>query len=228
MQNFAPKTLFDLSNFAHAAIFNDVEHAWQVLLKLPSYLKGLKLGKIESTKQEYAFLVNPELISIGEGTIIEAGAYIRGPCVIGKRCHIRNGAYIRGDVLVGDDCVIGHTTELKHAILLNHSNAAHFAYVADSIIGNHVNLGAGVKCANLKLKGDAVKIHHKGKEFNTGMRKLGAIIGDNCQIGCNVVLNPGTVLAKDVFCHPSISVGGVIPENSCIKPEVKIQITLRK
>ena len=218
MENLAPEHFFDLTSFAHASIFQGCTFVWQALEKIDEYLKSKTLGKIQSAHQEYAYLVNPETISIGEGTIIEAGAYIRGPCIIGKNCHIRNGAYIRGDCIIGDNVVVGHTTELKHSILLNFAHAVHFNYVGDSILGNHINLGAGVKCANLRLNGEAVVVRQSHESISTGLRKFGAIVGDYSQIGCNVVMNPGTVIAKHVLCYPCLSIGGMIPEKSLIKP----------
>ena len=172
--------------------------------------------------------MHPELIAIGEGTIVEAGAYIRGPCVIGKNCHIRHGAYIRGNVLIGDNCIVGHTTELKSAILLNHARAAHFAFVGDSILGNDVNLGAGVKCANLRLDNQPVSVPFKDSLLSTGMRKLGAIIGDEVQLGCNVVVNPGTVIGKRTKCFPSLNIGGTIPEDRLVRPQKKLYEIVRE
>jgi UDP-N-acetylglucosamine diphosphorylase / glucose-1-phosphate thymidylyltransferase / UDP-N-acetylgalactosamine diphosphorylase / glucosamine-1-phosphate N-acetyltransferase / galactosamine-1-phosphate N-acetyltransferase len=225
MQNLAPNHFFDLSQFAHAALFDGCEYVWQALDKIQGYLQAYSLGKIEAQEQKYAYLVNPNLISIGEGTIIEPGAYIKGPCIIGKNCHIRHGAYIRGDCIIGDSCVIGHTTEMKHSIILNHSNAAHFAYLGDTILGSHVNLGAGVKCANLRLDGKPIVVHIDGKKIATGRRKFGAIIGDQAEVGCNSVLNPGTLLGKASHAYPSVNFGGYIEANSLVQPEVTVKIT---
>ena len=208
---------FDLSAFEHRALFSGCTEVWQVLEKLESYLLHLPLGNIASVRQEGAFFIDPDQISIGEGTVIEPGAYIRGPCIIGRHCQIRHGAYIRGNVIVGDRCVVGHTTELKHSILLNHARAAHFAFVGDSILGNDVNLGAGVKCANLRLDGSEIVIRVEGGGRPTGRRKLGAIIGDGCQIGCNSVLNPGTTLGKNAICYPCINIGGMIAEGQVVR-----------
>jgi len=219
VNTFSVEHFFDISSFSHRELFQDCVFVWQALEKLKSYLEKKTLGKIHSAKQEYAYFVNPESISIGEGTVIEPGAYIKGPCIIGAHCHIRHGAYIRGDVLIGDHCIVGHTTELKHAILLNHARAAHFAYVADSILGNDVNLGAGTKCANLRLDGEAIIVRDKQESISTGLRKFGAIVGDHCQIGCNVVLNPGTRLGKHVHSYPSLTLSGYIPERSLVKPQ---------
>lgn len=215
---FDPEHFFELTHFQHKKLFSNIQWVWQALQRLESYLKQLPLGINNATQQDCAYFVHPELISIGEGTIIEPGAYIRGPCVIGRNCHVRHGAYIRGNVLIGDDCIIGHTTELKHCILLNHARAAHFAFVGDSILGNDVNLGAGVKCANLRLDDQAVQVKEGKALLSTHMRKLGAIVGDSVQLGCNVVVNPGTLIGKRTKCFPSLNIGGTIASDCLVKP----------
>ena len=199
---------------------------WQALSNIESYLASLQLGLIESPFLEGVFLENPELISIGSGTVVEPGAYIRGPCFIGKNCQIRHGAYIRGNVLVGDGCVIGHATEIKHSILLNRAKAAHFAFVGDSILGNDVNLGAGVKCANLRLDGKPIEVRYQENSIATGLRKFGAIIGDSCQIGCNVVMNPGTLFGKGSNCFPCLTVGGFVPPQKLVRPPTRQSIVI--
>jgi NDP-sugar pyrophosphorylase family protein len=228
VNTFSCEHFFDLAGFEHHALFEKCDFVWQALEKLNGYLAQCKLGNIEALHQECAYFVNPELISIGKGTIVEPGAYIKGPCIIGKNCHIRHGAYIRGEVVIGDGCVVGHTTELKHTIFLNHAAAAHFAYIGDSILGNNTNLGAGTKCANLRLDGGAVIVHNGHESLSTGMRKFGAIIGDGCQIGCNTVLNPGCVLGKNVHVYPSLNVGGYISSKSLVKPGTRPIIIAKK
>lgn len=218
-----PSDLFDLSRFAHSNLFQ-VEHVWLVLPNIESYVRNLKLGELRGTISPSAYLVNPESISIGEGSVVEPGAYIQGPCWIGKNCTIRHGAYIRGSVLTGDHCVIGHDTEVKNAVFLNHAHAAHFAYVGDSILGNYVNLGAGTKCANFKLDQGKIAINYEGQKIATGLRKFGAIIGDYTQLGCNSVTNPGTIIGSYVRCYPCVNFGGVIPSHSVIKSEARIQV----
>lgn len=212
---------FNLSKFVHSALFNNVTFPWLVLQQLETYLKTLSLGKHEGTISDSAYLIYPEQISIGQETVIEPGAYIQGPCVIGKQCVVRHGAYIRGNVLTGDRCVIGHDSEIKHSILLDNAHAAHFAYVGDSILGNDVNLGAGTKCANFKLNQGSINLHIDGQRIPTHMRKLGAIIGDKTQIGCNTVTNPGTLIGQDVRCYPCLNIEGFIPSRSWIKPSAK-------
>ncbi len=145
-------------------------------------------------------------ISIGQGSVVEPGALVRGPAIIGKNTEIRQGAYVRGDCIIGDRCVVGHTTEIKNAVLLNDAKAGHFAYIGDSILGNNVNLGAGTKCANLKLTGSEVVIRAKRKTFKTGLRKFGAVLGDDVETGCNSVTSPGVLLGKSSLVYPNVNV----------------------
>jgi UDP-N-acetylglucosamine diphosphorylase / glucose-1-phosphate thymidylyltransferase / UDP-N-acetylgalactosamine diphosphorylase / glucosamine-1-phosphate N-acetyltransferase / galactosamine-1-phosphate N-acetyltransferase len=223
MKDLFPSYFFELSSFRHAMLFSN-SFVWETLSQIRTYLNEYSLGNIDTDVPEGAFLIEKHLISIGKGTTIEPGTYIKGPCIIGEHCAIRQGAYIRGDVIVGDRCVIGHDTEIKHAIMLNDAHAAHFAYVGDSILGNFVNLGAGVKCANLKLDRSSVSVLFAGKRMDTGLRKFGSIIGDYAQIGCNVVTNPGTLVGKGVVCYPCLNIGGFIPSASKVKSDAKVII----
>lgn len=217
MKKFFLENFFDLKNFVHQDLWEENKVVWHPLTILAKYLSKLKLGIIETTIPSSVYLINPELISIGKGTVVEPGVYIKGPCVIGKNCSIRHSAYLRGNVISGDNCVIGHTTEVKNSIFLNGVHSAHFAYIGDSIIGNNVNLGAGVKCANYRLDKGEIAVFDDKKKIYTGLKKFGAIISDNSQIGCNSVLNPGTIIGKDAICYPSLNIGGVIPDNSVVR-----------
>jgi NDP-sugar pyrophosphorylase family protein len=164
-----------------------------------------------------ATLANKD-IYIGRGTVVEPGAYIKGPTIIGNNCEIRHGAYIRGNVLVGNRCVIGHTTEVKNSCFLDQSKAGHFAYIGDSILGNRVNLGAGTKLANLNIGGIPIQIILNQKKINTGLKKFGAILGDEVEIGCNAVTNPGTMLGKGSIVYPNTMVKkGLYPPKSIIR-----------
>lgn len=212
---------FDLSSFEHATLFENTSFPWLALQQLTAYLQAQTLGLLKGIISPSAYLINPEQISIGEGSIVEPGAYIQGPCIIGKHCIVRHGAYIRGNVLTGDYCVIGHDSEIKQAIFLNKAHAAHFAYVGDSILGNEVNLGAGTKCANFKLDHTLIHVYVSNQRIPTQMRKLGAIIGDKTQIGCNTVSNPGTLIGQEVRCYPCLNIEGFIPSRSIVKPAVK-------
>jgi len=147
-----------------------------------------------------------ENVYIGEGSLIESGALIKGPTIIGNNVEIRQGAYIRGNCIIGDNCVVGHATEIKNSIMLNGAKAAHFAYVGDSILGNNVNLGAGTRLANIYLRNIKILIMTKQKKYRTDLNKLGAIIGDGTQTGCNCVCNPGTLVGKSSLIFPGVTV----------------------
>jgi UDP-N-acetylglucosamine diphosphorylase / glucose-1-phosphate thymidylyltransferase / UDP-N-acetylgalactosamine diphosphorylase / glucosamine-1-phosphate N-acetyltransferase / galactosamine-1-phosphate N-acetyltransferase len=216
---------FNLDAFIFQELFDNFEFPWQILPHIHSHLKKISLGHIEGTISPSAYLIHPHLISIGKGSIVEPGAYIHGPCHIGENCIIRHGAYIRGDFIAGNDCIIGHDTEVKNAIFLNGVRTGHFNYVADSIIGNEVNFGAGSKCANLRLDHQLISATFQEKKIATGLKKFGSIVGDHSQIGCNTVMNPGTVLGKGVFCHPCMNFGGFVPSHSVIKPNTIHTIT---
>lgn len=224
MEELFTKNFFDLSACSFFQLFEKNLYVWEALGNLESFFQEIKLGKIDSPVSTLAYLVHPEKISIGEGTIVEPGSYICGPCIIGKNCEIRHGAYIRGNVLIGDHCVIGHDTEIKHSILLNDVCAAHFNYVGDSILGNKVNLGAGVKLANLRLDSREISLVMQEEKIFTKLHKLGAIIGDNAQLGCNVVTNPGTIIGPNSFCYPCLNIGGFIPANTKVKSTHKTMI----
>jgi len=201
-----PDLLFDLSQFPFPQLFDAKQPAWHALCQLEEFFKSLSLGKILGEIEPGVHMVHPELISIGPGTRVESGAYLVGPCWIGSNCQIRHGAYLRGHVLACDRAVIGHATEAKHAIFMHKAQAGHFAYVGNSILGNFVNLGAGTKCANLRFDHQMVRI--QGQQ--TGLKKMGAILGDHAQTGCNVVTNPGTILMPHAFAPPCSSVKGIV------------------
>lgn len=224
MTDFTLEDFFNTDDFPFSDLFTDVNNVWDLIKKIAPYLKNYKLGKIEGEISPQAYLVNPELISIGKGTVVEPGAYIKGPCLIGENSVIRHGAYIRGDVIAGNKVVIGHDTEVKNALFFNGAHAAHFAYVGDSILGNRVNLGAGTKLANLRLNNQPISI----LGYNTGLRKFGAILGDDVQIGCNAVLNPGTLVGKSSDILPSLNVGGVIEPNVRVKGDFSLVIRRKK
>lgn len=223
--SFHHTEFFNLEHFKHASLFDGCKHVWEVFSFMQKYFEIYGLGKIEVPIPTGVVLEHPELISIGKGTVIEPFTYIKGPCIIGKNCSIRQGAYIRGNLIAGDDCVIGHCSEVKNSIMLNHSKAPHFAYLGDSVLGNEVNLGAGVKCANLKFDNKEIIIHHAGLHYATGLRKFGAIIGDRSQLGCNSVTNPGTILGKDCFLFPCANFGGIAPKNSQIGVEMRVHLS---
>lgn len=166
-------------------------------------------------------------IYIGRGNIIEAGALIKGPTMIGDNNEIRQGAYIRGNVIVGNHCVVGHTTEMKTAVMLGGSKAGHFAYIGDSILGS-VNLGAGTKLANLKMTESKIMLTISGKKYETGLRKFGAVLADGVETGCNSVTAPGTLLSRNVLLYPNSTARGFYPADTIIKLRQVQEIEERK
>jgi carbonic anhydrase/acetyltransferase-like protein (isoleucine patch superfamily) len=156
-------------------------------------------------------------IEIGNGVLVESGALIKSPAIIGEMSEVRQGAYLRGCCISGKRCILGHTTEIKHSIFLNDAKAGHFAYLGDSILGNNTNLGAGTKFANLRFLPGNIVIRAKGERFDTGRRKIGAILGDRTQTGCNSVTSPGTVFGKSCILMPNATApSGFHPEGTML------------
>lgn len=179
---------------------------------------GVKNGPVIHTEiSPHAVIEGP--VYIAKGAIIEPHTYIQGPAYIASEAEVRHGAYIRGNVYVGAHAVVGHTTEVKGSVFLDHAKAGHFAYVGDSFLGRNVNLGAGTKLANLKLRGDEVKVADpsSGKRIPSGLRKFGAIMGDEAQTGCNAVLAPGTLLLPRAMVYPTAHFVGTLPEGQTFK-----------
>ncbi|QER42789.1 glucose-1-phosphate thymidylyltransferase [Thermodesulfobacterium sp. TA1] len=164
------------------------------------YFKG---EKVEGALLMAGAFLSSEKIYFEKGVKVEPFAIIQGPAYFSQGTEVRQGAYVRGSVYTGVGCVIGHTTEVKNSIFLSQAKAAHFAYVGDSILGAQVNLGAGTKLANLKFNKKEIIFTIEGEVIKTGLKKLGAILGDGCQTGCNSVLQPGTILGKFSFVFPA-------------------------
>ena len=223
---FKPDDLFDLSQTEHAAIFTGCEHAWDALSKIKDYLAANLRPGLHNRCDGKAWI--DENVFIGEGTVVEDGAMIKGPAIIGRNCQIRHNAYLRGDVIIGDDCVIGNACELKNALLFNGCQVPHFNYVGDSILGYKTHLGAGVVLSNFKsLKGN-VSVTVDGRKIDTGLRKFGALLGDGCDIGCNAVLNPGSVIGRGAVIYPNVNWRGVLPANSIAKNKAVVEVVVRR
>jgi NDP-sugar pyrophosphorylase family protein len=216
-----PKDFFDLEQLdpVAAGLFAGLERVWEALARLQSYLEQWLAGQaaILGHVEAGATLVKPEQIYLGPGARVQAGAYLTGPAYIGPDSEVRHGAYIRGSLLAGAGCVLGHASEFKNAILLPGSAAGHFAYVGDSILGRHVNLGAGTKLANFEMFSEdhkaktgrrpTIKLPIPGQPtpVDTGLTKLGAILGDEAQTGCNVVTNPGCLIGRGSLVYAGVS-----------------------
>ncbi len=221
---------FDLSEFGHRNLFADVEYVWEVLNRIGPYLAAwfaAREGPVILGSVEPGAWLDGRQIYVGPGAVVEPGAYIRAPAIIGPGSVVRHGAYIRGNVVVGKNCVVGHGTEVKNAVLLDGAQAPHFAYVGDSILGNRVNLGAGTVLANFKFGGTPVTVTWNGRRLDTGLRKFGAVLGDDVETGCNAVLAPGTLVGPGSLVYPNATVRGVIPPRSVVKVRFQTQVDPR-
>jgi NDP-sugar pyrophosphorylase family protein len=191
-------------------LFQSCTYPWEILPKIKSFIEDL----IKTPPAGYTEIQKGVLVS--DGVSIAKTAVIEAPCIIGEGTEIRPGAYIRGSVIIGQGCVIGNSTELKNCILLDKTQAPHYNYIGDSILGAHSHMGAGSICSNLKADGKCVVIH-ADTEMQTCLRKVGAFLGDGADVGCSCVLNPGTVIGKRTSVYPLNALRGVYPENCIVK-----------
>jgi NDP-sugar pyrophosphorylase family protein len=225
---FRIEDLLDLKEFAFPELFEGCEFVWDALKKLPEFAKR----RVSTTATGYEGTIGTpyigENVVIGKGTVVEHGAMIKGPTIIGANCEVRSSAYIRGNVLVGDGCVLGNACEFKNAVLFNGVQVPHFSYVGDSILGHKAHLGAGVILSNVKSNKTNVVISHDGKTFDTGLRKFGGIIGDGADVGCNCVLNPGSIIGRHAILYPNVLWRGVCPANSVVKLRQQHEMVVRK
>jgi UDP-N-acetylglucosamine diphosphorylase / glucose-1-phosphate thymidylyltransferase / UDP-N-acetylgalactosamine diphosphorylase / glucosamine-1-phosphate N-acetyltransferase / galactosamine-1-phosphate N-acetyltransferase len=210
-----------------AAAF-DPERPWDLLgAPLDALLAALPSQAIEIALDPRVHL-SGDRIAIGAGTRIAAGATIEGPVRIGRDCQLRPGAYLRGGVWLGDGCVVGANVEIKHAILLDGAHAPHLNYVGDSILGRGANLGAGAVLSNFRHDGGEIVIPDGDRRHVTGRRKLGALLGDGVAVGCNSVLNPGTIVGAGSQVYTGVQLrSGVYPRASMIKLRQVIEIVPR-
>jgi len=223
---FKPADLFDLNQTEHAAIFDGCKFTWDALKKIEGYLAANLKPARHNSGAGRAFI--GEKVFIGEGTIVEDGAMIKGPAIIGKNCQIRHNAYLRENVIIGDDCVVGNSTEIKNSLLFNHAVAPHFNYVGDSILGHKAHLGAGVKISNFKMFPGNIEVEMDGQPFDTGLRKFGALLGDGAEVGCNAVLNPGSILGRGAVVYPNVFWRGILPANMIAKNKAGIDVVVKR
>jgi UDP-N-acetylglucosamine diphosphorylase / glucose-1-phosphate thymidylyltransferase / UDP-N-acetylgalactosamine diphosphorylase / glucosamine-1-phosphate N-acetyltransferase / galactosamine-1-phosphate N-acetyltransferase len=222
-----PEDLFDLSQTEHAAIFDGCEHAWTALGKIKGYLEANLKPELHNSCEGSAWI--GDNVHIGEGTTLEDGVMIKGPAWIGKNCEIRHGAYIRENVIIGDNCVIGNSCEFKNSLLFNGCQVPHFNYVGDSILGHKAHLGAGVIISNLKVVAGNVVLDINGEKIDSGLRKFGALLGDHTDIGCNSVLNPGSIIGRNTMMYPTTNWRGVVAADRIVKNKAATEIVeLRK
>ena len=211
--------LYDLSHSMAGDYLAQFKYPWEALDGIKDLI--LKIGETLSP-EEYNH--PDEDVWISKSAKIYPNNYIGGPCIIGPETEVRPGAFIRGSALVGDNCVVGNSTELKNVILFDNVQVPHYNYVGDSILGYKSHMGAGSITSNVKSDKKLVIIKNEDEYIETGRKKVGAMLGDRVEVGCNSVLNPGTVIGRDSNVYPVSCVRGVIPENSIYKEAKNIVI----
>ena len=204
--------MLDLTKTIAADLFKDKPYPWEALANIKDFI--LALGK---TLPEEEFDKVGEDVWIAKDAKVFPSAYIGGPCIIDHGAEVRHCAFIRGSAIVGKGCVVGNSTELKNVVLFDSVQVPHYNYVGDSILGYKSHMGAGSITSNVKSDKTLVVIKNGEEEIPTGRKKVGAILGDFVEVGCNSVLNPGTVIGRNSSVYPVSSVRGVIPENSIYK-----------
>jgi len=211
-----PEALFDLSDFEHRELFAGAATAWDALgERLVEYIDAHVRHELHGEVEDGAHVFGP--VYLAPGAKIEAGAYVRGPVILGPDTVVRHGAYVRGYVLTGKGAIIGHSTETKMSVFMNLASAGHFAYVGDSILGNGVNLGAGTKLANFRVFPGNVNVRTpEGEKVPSGLLKLGAIVGDEVQIGCNTVTAPGTIVGQYSRVYSVVSLRGTVAPRTLV------------
>lgn len=232
-----PEDFFELDEVT-AVFFDGCEFVWEALHHIKTHVARLTGGTqtILGEVMPGAYL-SDRPIYIAEGARIEPGAYVHGPAYIGPGAVVRHGAFVREDVILCADVVFGHTTEAKNSLLLPGAHAPHFNYVGDSILGRRVNMGAGTKLSNLGMlsekdrvtgKRPSIHITINGQAYDTGLAKLGAILGDDVQTGCNAVLNPGCLVAPRSLIYANLSLRkGYYPPDSIVKLRQEIEVVER-
>ncbi|MBO4679075.1 MAG: UDP-N-acetylglucosamine pyrophosphorylase, partial [Lachnospiraceae bacterium] len=206
MADITIKDLYTLEETAAKDLLLSVTYPWEALPKIKDFI--LELGATLSS-EEYDY--KGDNVWIHKTAKIYPNNYIAGPCIIGAETEVRPGAFIRGNALVGNGCVVGNSTELKNVILFNKVQVPHYNYVGDSILGYKAHMGAGSITSNVKSDKKLVVVHNEGEDIETGLKKFGAMLGDNVEVGCNSVLNPGTVIGKESNVYPTSCARGVIP-----------------
>ena len=212
MKELTIKELFDTSNTIAAELFEGKTYPWEVLPFIGDFI--IKLSQTLPA-DEYD---NPsEGVYIHKTAKIAPTASIKGPCIICKDAELRQCAFVRGKAIIGEGAVLGNSCEIKNAILFNKVQVPHFNYIGDSVLGFKAHTGAGAVTSNVKQDKTLVTVLYEGKKIETGLKKFGAILGDNVEVGCNSVLNPGTVVGKGSNVYPLSMVRGFVPANSIYK-----------
>ena len=204
--------LYDLEHTLAADYLSQFTYPWEALKGIKDMI--LALGKTLDT-EEYTEV--SENVWVHRTAKVFPSAFLGAPCIIGPNTEVRHGAFIRGSALVGADCVVGNSVELKNVILFDHVQTPHYNYVGDSILGYYSHMGAGSITSNVRSDKQLITVHAPEGGIETGIKKIGAMLGDYVECGCNAVLNPGTVVGRHCNIYPTSCVRGVIPENSIYK-----------
>lgn len=212
MENLLIKNMYDLNETIAADLFEGLDYPWQALPNIGDFIK--KLGP-SLPKEDYDQV--GEDVWIAKSATVFPSAYVHGPAIIGKEAEVRHCAFIRGNAIVGEGAVVGNSTELKNVVLFNKVQVPHYNYVGDSILGYKAHMGAGSITSNVKADKQLVKVHTGEVHIETGLKKFGAMLGDNVEVGCNAVLNPGTVIGRESNVYPTSMVRGVVPAKSIFK-----------
>lgn len=213
------KNLFNYDEYVAKDLLESKVYPWEIL---PDIKKFIETFSETAEALGYRLMQGADgkyNVWIGKNTKIAENAAIYGPAIIGDETEIRHCAYIRGNVIIGKKCVIGNSTEIKNSVIMDNAQLPHYNYAGDSVIGNFAHLGAGAIISNLKSTKTEVYI---GREIPTHLRKAGAFIGDNVEVGCNSVLNPGTVIGKNSIVYPVSCIRGVIEPDKIVRSEIKI------
>jgi NDP-sugar pyrophosphorylase family protein len=234
----SPRDFFDLSDGQVAELFAGCEYVWQVLERLAGFVAAQTEG-VQTIRGEVmaGAYVSDRPLFIGPGARIEPGAYVHGPAYIGPNAVVRHGAFVRENVVLLPGAILGHASEAKNSLFLPGAHAPHFNYIGDSVLGQRSNLGAGTKLSNLPLVSEkdaatgrrpTIKIMIGSQEFDTGLTKLGAVLGDDVQTGCNAVLNPGCLIGRNSLVYANVSLRkGYYPANTMIKLRQTIDLADR-
>lgn len=215
--NFKNIDLYDFSRTIAKEIIVSKEYPWEVLAEIKNYI--IKLGN-ELPLDKFEKI--GENIWIAKTAKIAKTAEINGPCIIDENAEIRHCAFIRGSAIIGKECVVGNSTELKNCILFDNVQVPHFNYVGDSILGYKSHMGAGAVTSNVKSDKSLVEVKVDNSTIKTGLKKFGAMLGDNVEVGCNSVLCPGTIIGKNTNIYPLSMVRGVVGENKIFKDKGQI------
>lgn len=212
MKDLMIRNLYHLEETIAADLFEGKDYPWEVLPEIGSFI--LKLGPT-LPKDEYDQV--GEGVWIAKSANVFPSAYVHGPAIIGKDAEVRHCAFIRGNAIVGEGAVVGNSTELKNVVLFNKVQVPHYNYVGDSVLGYKAHMGAGSITSNVKADKMLVKVHAGTENIETGLKKFGAMLGDHVEVGCNAVLNPGTVIGRETNVYPTSMVRGFVPARSIFK-----------